>query len=134
MFARDKGYVYFQDFIPNNKYDIRVCLVNNKAFAMKRMVRENDFRASGSHNNIFAKDQIPNGCVKLAFEIYSKMNSQSLAVDFISSETDTLLVTEVSFGFVPEFYSQCEGYWTSDMEWHEGKNFDFYGWMVNEVL
>src|SRR5690606_31787781 len=48
MIGPEKGYVYFQEFIPNNKFDIRVIIVGNKAFAVKRMVRVNDFRASGS--------------------------------------------------------------------------------------
>ena len=49
MHAPEKGYVYFQDFIPDNQYDIRIVVVNmNKAFGIKRLVRNNDFRASGS--------------------------------------------------------------------------------------
>ena len=31
MVPREKGYVYFQDFIPNNKFDIRVIVVGEKA-------------------------------------------------------------------------------------------------------
>ena len=31
----ERGYVYFQEFIPNNSFDIRVCVVDNKAFALK---------------------------------------------------------------------------------------------------
>jgi len=43
MHAPEKGYVYFQEFIPNNHFDIRVIVIGDKAFAIKRMVRENDF-------------------------------------------------------------------------------------------
>src|SRR5690606_19580897 len=46
--GRERNYVYFQDFIPGNDSDIRVIVIDSKAFAIKRMVRENDFRASGS--------------------------------------------------------------------------------------
>ncbi|MCD4724678.1 MAG: hypothetical protein K8R63_07520, partial [Bacteroidales bacterium] len=42
--GKERGYVYFQDFIPDNDHDIRVVVIGNKAFAIKRMVRENDFR------------------------------------------------------------------------------------------
>ena len=47
---REKGYIYFQDFIPNNKYDIRIIIIGKKAFAIKRNIRKDDFRASGSGN------------------------------------------------------------------------------------
>ena len=56
MAGREIGYVYFQDFIPQNNFDIRVCVVGDKAFAIKRMVRENDFRASGSGFIYYEKD------------------------------------------------------------------------------
>lgn len=46
--GREKGYIYFQKFIPGNEFDIRIIVVGDKAFAIKRMVRKNDFRASGS--------------------------------------------------------------------------------------
>jgi hypothetical protein len=34
--GREKGYVYFQQFLPDCKFDIRVQIVNNKAWAMRR--------------------------------------------------------------------------------------------------
>ena len=46
--GRERGYIYFQDYIPNNTHDIRVNYVYNKCFASIRKVRPGDFRASGS--------------------------------------------------------------------------------------
>lgn len=43
-----KGYIYFQDFIPNNNYDTRVKVIGNRCAALRRYNRKNDFRASGS--------------------------------------------------------------------------------------
>ncbi len=34
--GRDKGYVYFQDFIPNNLYDIRVIVIDEKTNLYRR--------------------------------------------------------------------------------------------------
>ena len=45
MFPREKGYVYFQDFIPGNEYDLRIAVVDNYICAFKRKVRAGDFRA-----------------------------------------------------------------------------------------
>lgn len=43
----ERGYAYFQDFIPNNDSDTRVVVIGGKfAAAEKRMVRKDDFRAS----------------------------------------------------------------------------------------
>ena len=45
----EKGYAYFQYFIPNIGFDTRVVVVVGKrAAAEKRFVKENGFRASGS--------------------------------------------------------------------------------------
>jgi hypothetical protein len=70
--GRDYGYVYFQEFIPNNDSDIRIIVIGDKAFGIKRMVRENDFRASGSGSIIFEKAQIDERCVQLAFGLTQK--------------------------------------------------------------
>ena len=39
-----RGYVYFQDFIPDNQFDTRVTVIGNRAFAFIRKVRPGDFR------------------------------------------------------------------------------------------
>lgn len=134
MISPEKGYVYFQDFIPNNNFDIRIIVVGEKAFGFKRMVRKNDFRASGSGNFIYSKDDLDERCVRIAFDINKKINSQSIAYDFVFDDNNTPLIVEISYGFIEKVYDACEGYWTTDMQWHAGENFDFCGWMVEGVV
>lgn len=134
MHGREKGYAYFQEFIPNNKFDIRVCVIGNKAFAIKRMVRENDFRASGSGNIIYAKAEIDEKCVKIAFDVSSRLELQCIGMDFVFDKDHNPLIVELGYGFTAAGYLQCEGFWTSDMKWHEGKGFDFCGWMVENLI
>lgn len=134
MHSREKGYVYFQDFIPNNTFDIRICVVDDKAFALKRMCRENDFRASGGGRIIYDKNQIDERCVKIAFDVNDKLKTQSIAFDFVFDENNNPLIVEISYGYSANAYDTCEGYWTKDMQWHEGKNFDFCGWMVESLI
>lgn len=134
MHSREKGYVYFQDFIPNNTFDIRICVVDDKAFALKRMCRENDFRASGGGRIIYDKNQIDERCVKIAFDVNDKLKTQSIAFDFVFDENNNPLIVEISYGFAANAYDACEGYWTKDMQWHEGNNFDFCGWMVESLI
>jgi len=130
--GREKGYIYFQDFIPNNEFDIRVIVIGDKAFAIKRMVRKNDFRASGSGNILYDKDLFNERDIQLAFEINDKLKSQCTAMDFVYDNGHPKLV-EISYGFSPEGYDSCPGYWDKKLAWHEGK-FDPYGWMVKEIL
>src|SRR5690606_1882254 len=73
MISNEKGYVYYQDFIPNNDSDIRVIIVDDKAFAIKRMTRENDFRASGSGKIVYEKKHFSNQVIQLSFEIADKI-------------------------------------------------------------
>lgn len=130
--GRDLGYVYFQDFIPNNNSDIRIIVIQHKAFAIKRMVRENDFRASGSGSILYEKELFDENTIRLAFQIAEKLQGQSVALDFIY-DNGTAKVVEVSYGFVQAGYDKCEGYWDNELNWHEGK-FDPCEWMVDLVV
>lgn len=135
MHGREKGYVYFQEFIKDNKFDIRVVVIgNNKAFGLKRMVRKNDFRASGSGDIIYDKSGIDERCVRVSFDIAKKLGTQSLALDFIFDEGNNPLIVEISYGYSIKAYYKCEGYWTDDMIWHEGNGFDIEGWMVENLI
>lgn len=134
MHDREKGYAYFQEFIPNNNFDIRVCVVGNRAFALKRLTRKGDFRASGSGNIIYDKSQLDDNCVKIAFEVNEMLKTQSIAYDFVFDKNHQPLIVEISYGYALKAYDFCEGYWTKDMAWHEGSHFDFCGWMVEDLI
>jgi len=130
--GNEKGYVYFQDFIPNNEFDIRVVVIDMKAFAIKRMVRKNDFRASGSGTILYEKENFDDNTIRLAIDSAEKLKSQCVAFDYIYDNENPLLV-EISYGFSPEGYDSCTGYWDKDLNWHEG-SINPYGWMVDMVL
>lgn len=128
------GYIYFQDFIPGNKYDVRVCIVGNKAFAIRRNCRKNDFRASGSGDIVYDVNQIDTRCVEIAFDLNKKLKCQSVGFDFVFDADENPLIIECSYGFTAKGYDACEGYWTADMKWHAGCGFDFCGWMVEDLI
>ena len=131
VMGREKGYVYFQDFIPDNDHDIRVVVIDNKAFAIKRLVRKNDFRASGSGQILYEKELFNESTIKLAFDLADKLKGQSIAFDFVYDNGIPKLL-EISYGFVPEGYDQCPGYWDRSLKWIPGR-FNPYGWMVEAV-
>lgn len=133
MHGAERGYAYFQDFVPGQDSDTRVCVVGRRAFAIKRMVRRGDFRASGSGRIVYDTGQIDPRCIRIAFETNEKLRMQSAAFDFVFLPDGSPRIVEVSYGFVPEGYDLCEGYWTDDLRFHPGTHFDFCGWMVEEV-
>ena len=133
MHSREKGYVYFQEFIPNNEFDIRIVIVGERAFALKRYVRENDFRASGSGKIEYSKNSIDLRCVEISFEVNKKLNSQSIAYDFVFDENNNPLIVEISYGYDTLVYDPCPGYWDSNLNWHEGK-FKPQEWMVDAII
>ena len=96
-----KGYVYFQDFIPDNAYDDRILVIGNRALNARRYVRTNDFRASGSGMNMFEKELSNLSAIKLAFSISKALKAQSVAFDFMYDKDNNPLVIEIGYAFQP---------------------------------
>lgn len=132
MSPKQKGYIYFQDFIPNNDGDYRLIVINQMyAYGMKRMNRKNDFRASGSSS--FVYDAIPDSMLVVAFEVSKRLKLQCVAFDFVLGVDGKPLIVEMSYGFGTKGSSKCGGYWTSDLVWHE-ESFNPFGWMVSSLI
>lgn len=129
---KEIGYAYFQDFIPNNDHDTRVVVIGcSRAMAERRYVRKGDFRASGSGH--FEYGKVDNRVLDIAFKMAEKLQMQSVAFDFIM-DNDKPLIVEISYGFGTHGISHSGGYWTPDLAWHEDKDLDFCGWMVEELI
>ncbi|MGF1672028.1 MAG: RimK family alpha-L-glutamate ligase [Balneolaceae bacterium] len=127
--GREKGYVYFQEFIAGNEYDIRVNIIDGKASAVRRKVRPNDFRASGSGEIDYDMNNIPLEAVEIAFSLTEKLKFQSMAYDFVMDGNKPKIVElSYGFGFLPTDFKT--GYWDSDLNFHEGA-FNPFGWMVD---
>lgn len=117
----ERGYVYFQDFIPNNDFDTRVIIVGQVGIAIRRFNRKGDFRASGSGVIDFDYKNIDRRCVKIAFEASLLLKTQCIAFDFVFDADNHPLIVETSFAFTHEVYKNCPGYWDNDLNWYEGK-------------
>lgn len=115
-----KGYDYFQDFIPNNEYDDRIVVIGNRAIAIRRYNRKDDFRASGSGLLRHDKNLFNTKTIKIAFDVAAKLNTQSLAFDFIYDKNQNPLIVEVSYAYAQgPAYDNCPGYWDQDLIWHD---------------
>lgn len=113
------GYALFQEFLPNNDFDIRVTVIGERAFAYRRMNRPGDFRASGSGNFDCDPDLIDLRCLEIAFATSRKGEVQCMAYDFLYSNNEPV-ICEISYTFVDWMVYECPGHWDSDLTWHEG--------------
>jgi hypothetical protein len=118
--GRERGYVYFQDFVPGNDFDTRITIIGDRAFGFTRNVRPGDFRASGSGDINYDVSQINIQCVRNAFEVAQKIRSQSLAFDFVLDEKRRPLILEVSYCYDPRAVHACQGHWDEQLNWHPG--------------
>lgn len=130
-FTKEKGYIYFQEFIPNNKFDTRIVVVGNKAAAERRMVRDNDFRASGSGN--YSYEDIDINAVEIAFNVSRQLNLQSVAFDFVLDKNNNPLIVEMSYGFGLEGITKAPGYWDSSLNWVDEK-FKPQEWIIENII
>lgn len=118
--GREKGYVYFQEFISGCDHDIRIQFIGDICYAMKRNVRTGDFRASGANNIEYDGSKIPIEAIRLGYEIATKLQMQTLAIDLIPYQNSWKLA-EVSYAFAID-EGECDyGYYTKDLQWHIGK-------------
>lgn len=83
-YSHQKDYVYFQEFIEDATYDLRVMCVGNEFFGYYRYPNKGDFRASGAGN--YEKKEIPVEALELAFKVREMFDSTFLATDFVYSE------------------------------------------------
>lgn len=120
LMAREKGYAYFQDFLPDNKFDTRVTVIGNRAFAFTRDVRPNDFRASGSGLLNYDRCRIDMKCVEIAISLANKIGSQSTAFDFLKDSTGSPKIAEISYCYDAKAVHDCDGFWDERLDWHPG--------------
>ena len=118
LFGNEKGYAYFQKFVPGNTCDYRIKVVGDVAWGFRRMVRENDFRASGGGMLDFDHEKIPEGMIRLAFDSADKLKMQSVAFDFVTDENENYLMVEVSYAFAVDA-GESDGYWDRQLQYHD---------------
>lgn len=134
MHPEEKGYVYFQKFIPNNETDYRIKVVDGKCWGFQRKVRENDFRASGSGELIFDSSLIPKSLVATALDIAKKLSLQSVAFDFVEDKNSgEFLLVEMSYAFGFDDREKYNGYYDENLQWHS-EEFSPFEWMVELMM
>lgn len=94
VYFRQKNYIYFQDYVPNDGYDIRAIVIGNWVFGYYRKVLEGDFRASGM--DLLERRALPEEAMKIALKVNKIIKSPMLAVDMLHGLDGKYYVIEFS--------------------------------------
>lgn len=134
LLPHNRGYIYFQEYIPNDGFDYRLEIVGDKCIAVLRYNRKNDFRASGGHDNHFDKDLFPKDLFEYGFYIHKTLGLQSSALDIVQhKETGEYFLIEISYCYGVDTDEYDHGYWTADGILHE-EPFNGQDWMIEQVI
>lgn len=114
------GYVYFQEFLPDNEFDTRISIIGDRAFGLSRLNRPGDFRASGSGRIEHNPSAIDPRCVEIAFQISERGAFQSMAYDFLYRDGQPV-ICEISYAYVDWAVHDCPGHWRRDLSWVDGQ-------------
>lgn len=120
LFPNEKNYVYFQEFIPNDGFDLKVVVVGDKLSYIARNVRKGDFRASGGGSLYYDKSLITQQIIDSAFGVSDKLNFKCMGYDYvIDNSTNTCKIVEVSYGFSSQALIDAGGYFTRQGKWFD---------------
>jgi len=107
-------YVLFQEFCPNNSYDTRVIVIGDKVFAIRRLNRPDDFRASGS--GLLQDDPalIDHRFVELARESCRKLRAEVMAFDGLYDNDRRPVFGEFGYSFPYLMAKYWNKHWRAD--------------------
>lgn len=115
---KEKGYVYFQEFIPNNGYDLKVVVVGNKLSFIARATRSGDFRASGGGSIFFDRSLVTKDIIDSAFSTSEKLGFTCMGYDYVvDKDTGVGKIVEISYGFSHIALLDAGGYFDRQGNW-----------------
>lgn len=115
----EKGYCYFQEFINNEGYDLKIAVVGDKLSFLCRDVRKGDFRASGGGDIKYTRELITKQIISSAFEAYDKLQLECVGFDYVvDKDTGEGKIIEMCYGFDYKAIMGAGGYWDRDCVWH----------------
>lgn len=119
-FPNEKGYVFLQEFIPNEGYDLKIVVVKDKLSFIARNIRKGDFRASGGGDLFFDKRLVTKNIIESAFATSDKLGFQCMGYDYVvDKESGIGKIVEISYGFSHEALLLAKGYFDRKGVWHD---------------
>lgn len=119
-FNIERGYVYLQEFVPNDGYDLKVVVIGEKLSFIGRNIREGEYRASGGGDLFYDKNKVTKNVIDSAFLTSEKLGFICMGYDYvINSKTGEGKIIEISFGFSHHAIIDAKGYFDRDGVWYE---------------
>ncbi len=119
MFPNEKGYVFFQEFIPNDGYDLKIVVVGDKLSFIGRNIRKGDYRASGGGDLFYEKKLISQDIISSAFEASDKFHFQCMGYDYVVDKTTGKgKIVEISYGFSHVALLNAGGFFDRNGVWY----------------
>lgn len=116
----EKGYCYFQEFIHNDGYDLKIAVVGDKLSFLCRDTRKGDFRASGGGDIKYTKSLITKQIISSAFEAYDRLQLACIGFDYVvDKDTGEGKIVEMCYGFDYKAIMGACGYWDRNCVWHD---------------
>lgn len=121
QFPNEKGYVYLQEFIPSDGYDMKVVVVGDKLSGLHRPIRSHDFRASGGGEVLYDKDKFTENIIRSAFATADALGCKCMGFDYVvDNRTGEGKIVEMSYGFSHAAVMGLGGWFDRACQWHEG--------------
>lgn len=108
---RNKGFNLYvtQEFIEGLSYDYKVLVFGNRYYILKRNVKKNDFRASGSGD--FSFEDAPEILLSYAKNIYNTLDLPYASLDLAISNDKCKLIEYQGLNFGPYTLLESPGYY-----------------------
>lgn len=120
-FYNEKGYVYLQEFIPSDGYDMKIVVVGDKLSGLYRPIRSHDFRASGGGKVLYNKDLFSENIIHSAFAAADAVGCKCIGFDYVvDKHTGVGKIVEMSYGFSHTAIMGMGGWFDRNCQWHEG--------------
>lgn len=109
----ERGYAYFQEFVPETDHKVGISVVGDRAIGYRAFNASGKF---GSHVRGYDYDQsgIDVNCVRLAFDISSRLNFPMMAYDMLIHHSEPVVL---ELEFRNHWTSGMPGHWNRDLEW-----------------
>lgn len=119
-FNVERGYVYLQEFVPNDGYDLKVVVVGDKLSFIGRNIREGEFRASGGGSLFYEREKVTKNVIDSAFETSDRLGFQCMGYDYvINKETGEGKIIEISYGFSHQALLDAKGHFDRNGNWFD---------------
>lgn len=114
---RHKGFKRYvaQNFVRGADHDYKILVFGERYFCLKRNVRKNDFRASGSGDFDFSS-RPPKALLSFASEIALRLDAPQLSLDIVASRDGFHLIEYQALNFGPTTLTLSEGHYVRDIE------------------